>query len=147
MSEKRSGTGLTLDGAVNMLYVAGEDRAYYYDRQERAVIVVADPFESDEVDEETERLVEEQPDRFVPFPGVEEIAEEKLYVRFARSLPAGEDRDRVEQAALGLHCRMDFPEALKETTLRSRWEDFREKELEALARAWAEANGIEFEPG
>lgn len=132
----------TVDTVVNTMYAASEICAFYFDGETGEVLCVEDPFDSDEPDEDLENLIEASPDRFWLLPGEELFDESERYGRYAKTLPAGEHKDKVEEASKSLQSRMLFENALETVEQRAGWEKFREQDYKLVAIQWLKDNGF-----
>lgn len=132
-----------LEIIVNVLYAASEETAYFLDRETGDVLAVADPFECDQTDEELEKRIEDNQERYLALPGPETINSEKMCLQFADMEQNPDIRERLQTAAKSLYCAMRFPEEISAAGRRAEWEKFREQALTEFAREWAAEQGLE----
>lgn len=131
----------------------GDYHAWHLDAETGEVVPLPGPFGEpealpEEIREEYERILEEEPDRLRPVPRISSERGYRWMVRFAESV-GDEDLRRLLRVALdgkgafGRFKRVlsDHPEA------RERWFRFHDERVEAEAREWLEWLEIEPVPG
>lgn len=133
---------IPLSAAVTALDIAVEYAAFYYDLQDKDILALEDPFESDYAAAEFEQAVQSDPERYVLLPGHAELENADIQGCFARTQPQERQADLLS-AARGLYAATEFPLAVSRLGLTEEWKKFRDKALEDAAREWAELNGVD----
>jgi hypothetical protein len=85
-------------------------------------------------------------DDYLPLPGRFDIDEYRMMERFALAIEEPSVQTQVLVALNGKGAFRRFKDAVRQLRLAEAWYAWRDRGYEEVARAWAEANGVVFEP-
>ncbi|MHC4443937.1 MAG: UPF0158 family protein [Planctomycetota bacterium] len=122
-----------------------EFRTGYLDQQTGEIVVQFEEGD-EEIERETEDMIEKAPDRYLYIESIDSHDGFRIMERFVVGLPPGEDRRLLEKALSWKKPFSNFRDALYDMDdLRQKWYDFHEQKLRRLAMDWLEAEGIDAE--
>jgi hypothetical protein len=150
---------VSLKDIVEAIDLPNREWQSYLDTSTGEIILITDDdfdFLDDEDDEagdspdweveerEKAKLVNEQPDRFLPLPDSFDVHEWDMMRRFAQSVPNSADGDELSYSLHGSGAFRHFKATVERLGLREAWFAFRQAEFEQLARDWLDERGIAY---
>jgi hypothetical protein len=118
---------------------------HFLDKKTGEIVFVSEYDVLDE-DEETKKLIEDEPDRFLWIDTVSSNKGFRIMEEFVESLPDGEAKMILCKALAWKKPFSNFKDALHDyPDIREQWFEFHDKALGELATEWLEVNEIDAE--
>lgn len=125
-----------LEDIIEAMEFANMETEYYYDTQNKKVLMLFDEM----VDgEDNQELFED----YIPLPGQYDINEYRIMEEFIYELPAGKNQDVLARTIQGRGAFRRFKDKLYDLNLEKHWYQYRDEAYEKIARQWCEKYKID----
>lgn len=116
----------------------------YYDTETGETVALPDPTITGMNNDALEELLENCPERFLPYPTQYEIHKYKIMESFVDALPAGAAKQELSSAIHGKGAFRRFKSGIRYHRLEQRWYDFLNDAYREIAVEWCLNNGLEY---
>ena len=129
---------------VEALEMTDNETEFFFDR-EKSDTVMLSPY-SDDYQQVSDMIDEDEDDRFIRLPTQREINEYGMMEEFVSNVRNDSQRAALEIAISGRGAFRRFKDTIIRLGLEKKWYAFRDKEYLRVAREWCEENDVEYEP-
>ncbi len=135
---------IKLKQVIDSIDMANDDWEEFYDTKTGETIYLGDP-DFDDEHEETEELLDSDPDRFYEFPTQYEIHEYGILEDFVDYLPNGKMKDELARAIRGRGAFRRFRDTVDDLGITQLWYDYQNEAHRKIAISWCEDHNLEYE--
>ena len=136
---------IKLQTVINAIEQASEAYLTYYDLKAKETVYLPDAWGTGETDEELAARIEQEPERFLPFPTKYENHEYSIMESFVDYLPPGKIKSELSGAIRGKGAFRRFKQSIRFHGIDQLWYDYQANAYRDLAERWCRDNGLDYE--
>lgn len=136
---------IKLQTVIDAIEQASEAYLTYYDLKAKETVYLPDVWVTGETDEELAARIEQEPERFLPFPTKYEIHEYSIMESFVDYLPPGRIKSELSGAIRGKGAFRRFKQTIRFHGIEQLWYDYQANAYRELAERWCRDNEMEWE--
>ena len=135
---------INLDLIVEALEMTDNETEFFFDREKNDTVMLSQY--SDDYQQVSDMIDEDEDDRFIRLPSQREINEYGMMEEFVSNVRNDSQRAALEIAISGRGAFRRFKDTVIRFGIEKNWYAFRDKEYLRVAREWCEENDVEYEP-
>ena len=135
---------INLDLIVEALEMTDNETEFFFDREKNDTVMLSQY--SDDYQQVSDMIDEDEDDRFIRLPSQREINEYGMMEEFVSNVRNDSQRAALENAISGRGAFRRFKDTVIRFGIEKNWYIFRDKEYLRVAREWCEENDVEYEP-
>ena len=135
---------INLDIIVEALEMTDNETEFFFDREKNDTVMLSQY--SDDYQQVSDMIDEDEDDRFIRLPTQREINEYGMMEEFVSSVQNDSQKAALENAISGRGAFRRFKDTVIRFGIEKNWYAFRDKEYLRVAREWCEENDVEYEP-
>ena len=135
---------INLDIIVEALEMTDNETEFFFDREKNDTVMLSQY--SDDYQQVSDMIDEDEDDRFIRLPTQREINEYGMMEEFVSSVQNDSQKAALENAISGRGAFRRFKDTVIRFGIEKNWYAFRDKEYLRVAREWCEKNDVEYEP-
>lgn len=135
---------INLDIIVEALEMTDNETEFFFDREKNDTVMLSQY--SDDYQQVSDMIDEDEDDRFIRLPSQREINEYGMMEEFVSNVRNDSQRAALENAISGRGAFRRFKDTVIRFGIEKNWYIFRDKEYLRVAREWCEENDVEYEP-
>ena len=135
---------INLDIIVEALEMTDNETEFFFDREKNDTVMLSQY--SDDYQQVSDMIDEDEDDRFIRLPSQREINEYGMMEEFVSNVRNDSQRAALEIALSGRGAFRRFKDTVIRFGIEKNWYAFRDKEYLRVAREWCEENDVEYEP-
>ena len=135
---------INLDIIVEALEMTDNETEFFFDREKNDTVMLSQY--SDDYQQVSDMIDEDEDDRFIRLPSQREINEYGMMEEFVSNVRNDSQRAALEIALSGRGAFRRFKDTVIRFGIEKNWYAFRDKEYLRVAREWCVENDVEYEP-
>ena len=135
---------INLDIIVEALEMTDDETEFFFDREKNDTVMLSQY--SDDYQQVSDMIDEDEDDRFIRLPSQREINEYGMMEEFVSNVRNDSQRVALEIALSGRGAFRHFKDTVIRFGIEKNWYAFRDKEYLHVAREWCVENDVEYEP-
>jgi len=135
---------INLDIIVEALEMTDNETDFFFDREKNDTVMLSQY--SDDYQQVSDMIDEDEDDRFIRLPSQREINEYGMMEEFVSNVRNDSQRTALEIALSGRGAFRRFKDTVIRFGIEKNWYAFRDKEYLRVAREWCKENNVEYEP-
>lgn len=135
---------INLDIIVEALEMTDNETEFFFDREKNDTVMLSQY--SDDYQQVSDMIDEDEDDRFIRLPSQREINEYGMMEDFVSGVQNDNQRAALEIAISGRGAFRRFKDTVIRFGIEKKWYAFRDREYLRVAREWCEENDVEYEP-